>query len=224
VTSPAQLTDSPLTPPQSVKPRLRGVFHQYAFFFFLASGLAIVAAAPTEKVRWAVSIYALTVVALFGVSALYHRITWPPRKRRFMRRLDHSMIFLLIAGTSTPFAVLVLSKPLSQIMLYVVWLGALAGICMKFAWIDAPRWLVTGIYLALGWAAVAAIPQIVGQVGMLATALLCAGGGMYTIGALIYAKRQPDPRPASFGYHEIFHLLVICAAGFHFAAIAFFLV
>jgi hemolysin III len=224
MTTPTHVTDPPLAAPQRAKPRLRGVFHQYAFFFFLACGIALVATAASDRIRLAVSIYAATVVALFGVSALYHRITWPPRKRRLMRQLDHSMIFLLIAGTSTPFAALVLSKPLSQIMLYVVWVGALAGICMKFVWIDAPRWLVTGLYLALGWVAVAAVPQIIGQLGMLATCLLCAGGGLYTIGALIYAKRWPDPRPKSFGYHEIFHILVIGAASCHFAAIAFFIV
>jgi hemolysin III len=202
-----------------VRPRFRGVTHQYAFFASLFTGAALLLAAPNGKAGAAAAIYAVSVSALFGTSALYHRITWKPAARRWMRRLDHSMIFFLIAGTYTPFAVLVLRGTLAHVVLAVVWGGALAGIVLKLVWIDAPKWLIAGVYLALGWVGVVTIPQVMSRAGAGAVALLVVGGLLYSAGAVIYAVRKPDPSPTVFGYHEIFHLLVILAAAAHYAAI-----
>jgi hemolysin III len=203
-----------------VRPRFRGVSHQYAFFASLITGLVLVLVAPTHKATTAAAIYAASVSGLFGASALYHRVTWRPATRRWMRRLDHSMIFVLIAGTYTPFALLVLHGTLADVVLAIVWGGALAGMLLKLVWIDAPKWLVAAIYLALGWVGVATTPQLLSHVGVGAVALLAVGGVLYSVGAVVYALRRPDPRPTVFGYHEIFHLLVIAAAAAHYAAIA----
>jgi hemolysin III len=203
-----------------VRPRFRGVSHQYAFFASLITGAVLVLVAPSRTATTAAAIYALSVSGLFGASALYHRITWRPSARRWMRRLDHSMIFVLIAGTYTPFALLVLHGTLSTVVLAIVWGGALAGAVLKLAWIDAPKLLVSGIYLALGWVGVATVPQVLSRAGVGAVTLLFVGGALYSAGAVIYALRRPDPRPTVFGYHEIFHVLVIAAAAAHYAAIA----
>lgn len=202
------------------KPRFRGVSHQYAFFASLITGAVLVLVAPTRKATTAAAIYAASVSGLFGASALYHRITWRPATRRWMRRLDHSMIFVLIAGTYTPFGLLVLHGPLASVVLAVVWGGALAGVALKLAWVDAPKWLMAGIYLALGWVGAATMPQLMSRAGVGAVALLAVGGVLYSAGAVIYALRRPDPSPRVFGYHEIFHVLVIAAAAAHYAAIA----
>jgi hemolysin III len=203
-----------------VRPRFRGVSHQYAFFASLITGLVLILVAPTRRATSAAAIYAASVSGLFGASALYHRITWRPATRRWMRRLDHSMIFVLIAGTYTPFGLLVLHGALARVVLGVVWGGALAGVVLKLVWIDAPKWLVAGVYLALGWVGIATVPQLLSRAGIGAVALIFVGGVLYSTGAVIYALRRPDPRPAVFGYHEIFHLLVIAAAAVHYAAIA----
>lgn len=202
------------------RPRFRGVFHQYAFFASLITGAALVLVAPTRKATTAAAIYAASVSGLFGASALYHRVSWRPATRRWMRRLDHSMIFVLIAGTYTPFAVLVLHGALANVVLGIVWGGALAGMLLKLLWVDAPKWLMAGIYLALGWVGVATAPQMLSRAGVGAVTLLFVGGALYSAGAIIYALRRPDPRPTVFGYHEIFHVLVIAAAATHYAAIA----
>jgi hemolysin III len=205
-----------------IKPRLRGVSHQWAFFVSVATGIALVLAAPSGRATAAVSIYAFSVAGLFGASALYHRIDWSTTgARRWMRRLDHSMIFLLIAGTYTPFAVLVLNGPLATAILIVVWAAALGGIVLKLAWIDAPKWLVALIYVAIGWVALAAFPQLLDKLGVTATAMVAAGGLLYTVGAVVYARKRPDPSPTVFGYHEIFHALVILAAALQYAVVAF---
>ena len=205
------------------KPRLRGVSHQWAFYVSLAFGAALVVAAPAGQPRLAAAVYAVSVAALFGTSALYHRITWASQAaRRWMRRLDHSMIFFLIAGTYTPFALLVLDGDLATVILVVVWAGALAGIFMKLLWIDAPKALVAILYLALGWVAVAAFPSMLDELGITGTALVVAGGLLYTAGALVYAFQRPNPAPTVFGYHEVFHALVIAAAALQYAAVAFF--
>jgi hemolysin III len=138
-----------------------------------------------------------------------------------MRRLDHSMIFMLIAGTYTPFALLALHGALADAILAVVWSAALAGIVLKLLWIDAPKWLIAGIYVALGWVALAAFPQMLERIGVTATAMVAVGGVLYTLGAVVYARRRPDPAPAVFGYHEIFHALVIAAAALQYAVVAF---
>lgn len=212
-----------MQPPQVAKPRLRGVSHQWAFFASLVLGAALVLSAPTGRATLAAAIYAASVAGLFGASALYHRINWVSLSaRRWMRRLDHSMIFLLIAGTYTPFALLSLEGPIATVVLVAVWAGALAGIVMKLCWIDAPKWLVALTYVALGWVALAAFPELVSEVGVTGTALVALGGVLYTAGAVVYARRRPDPVPAVFGYHEVFHVLVIAAAAVQFAAVAFY--
>lgn len=205
-----------------VKPRLRGVSHQWAFFTALALGVALVLTAPSERATLAAAVYAVAVAGLFGTSALYHRVNWrAPAARRWMKRLDHSMIFVLIAGTYTPFALLVLHGPLAIAILAVVWGGALAGIVLKLAWIDAPKWVSAIVYVCLGWVALAASPQLLDGLGVTATTMVAVGGALYTAGAVVYALRRPDPVPTVFGYHEVFHLLVIAAAAIQYAVIAF---
>lgn len=206
----------------AIKPRLRGVSHQWAFLCILPLGAALVLAAESARARIAVTVYAASLVALFGVSAGYHRISWRSESaRRWMRRLDHSMIFVLIAGTYTPFALLALHGLLAVAILMVVWAGALGGLVFKLAWIGAPRWVGVVIYVALGWAAVLALPQLLAAIGAVGLTLLALGGVLYTLGGLIYATRQPDPAPAVFGYHEVFHLLVIIAAALQYLVVAF---
>ena len=210
---------------KGTKPRLRGVSHQWAFFVSVALGAALVIVAPSGQPRLAAAIYALTVAALFGTSALYHRITWASQAaRRWMRRLDHSMIFCLIAGTYTPFALLVLEGDLATVILIVVWAGALAGVLMKLIWIDAPKALVAVTYIMLGWVAVAAFPAMIERLGVTASALVAVGGLLYTLGALVYAFQRPNPAPSVFGYHEVFHALVILAAALQYAVIAFYVI
>jgi hemolysin III len=207
----------------SVKPKLRGVSHEWAFFLSLGFGTALIVLAKTPKATLAVAIYAVSLSALFGTSALYHRVNWSrPSVRLWMRRLDHSMIFFLIAGTYTPFALLVLSGPLSDAILAVVWIGAIAGAIVEMVWIDHPKWVGALIYLALGWVAVAAFPELWSSMGVGGTMLVAAGGLLYTAGAVVYATQRPNPNPAVFGYHEVFHLFVIAAAVAHFSAVAFF--
>jgi hemolysin III len=205
------------------KPRLRGVSHQWAFYVSLALGAALVVAAPAGQPRLAAAVYAVSVAALFGTSALYHRITWASQAaRRWMRRLDHSMIFFLIAGTYTPFALLVLHGTLAMAILAVVWIGAVAGAIVEMIWIDHPKWASALIYLALGWVAVAAFPELWTSMGVAGTLLVAFGGLLYTAGAVVYATQRPNPNPAVFGYHDVFHLFVIAAAIAQYAAIAFF--
>jgi len=207
----------------SVKPRLRGVSHEWAFFVSLILGAALIVAAKTPQATLAVAIYAVSLSALLGTSALYHRVNWKrPDVRRWMRRLDHSMIFFLIAGTYTPFALLVLDGPLADAILVVVWIGAIAGAVVETVWIDHPKWVAALIYMSLGWVAVAAFPQLWVDMGVTGTMLVAVGGLLYTAGAIVYATQRPNPNPRVFGYHEVFHALVIAAAAAHFAAIAFF--
>ena len=207
----------------AVKPRLRGVSHQWAFFVSLVTGGVLVATAPEGRARVAAAVYAASVAGLFGASALYHRITWASvAARRWMRRLDHSMIFVLIAGTYTPIALLALSGPLATAILIAVWAGAAAGAVMKLVWIDAPKWVVALTYVLLGWVAVAAFPQLYDALGLTAFLMVLGGGLLYTAGAVVYAHRRPDPVPAVFGYHEVFHVLVIVAAALQYAVVAFF--
>jgi hemolysin III len=204
------------------RPQLRGVTHQWAFFIFVVLGVVLVITAPPGRATLAAAIYAGCVALLFGTSALYHRVTWQTdAARRWMRRLDHSAIFLLIAGTYTPFALLVLDGALADIVLAVVWTGAVGGIVLKLLWIDAPKWLAASIYVALGWVAVAVTPDLIEEVGVTASVLVGVGGLLYTVGAVIYALRRPDPIPTVFGYHEVFHALVIAAAALQYAVVAF---
>jgi hemolysin III len=205
-----------------VKPRLRGVFHHYAFYAAVAAGTVLVAVSDSGRELLATWIYATALAAMFGVSALYHRINWrSTRVRQWMRRLDHSTILLLIAGTYTPFAVLAFDGPLAKVILVAVWIGAAAGLVLNLAWIDAPKWLATTVFVLLGWVGVIAVPELF-SIGIAPAVLVIVGGGLYTLGALAYALKRPDPLPAIFGYHEIFHLFVIGAAVVHFVAIAAF--
>lgn len=211
-------TGVPFTP---VRPRMRGWLHACAFPVSLVAGATLVAVvAPTVGSRAAVatSIYALTVSLLFGTSALYHRVTWQPRARAIMKRLDHSMIFVFIAGTYTPFSLFVLQRTTGTVVLAVVWGGAFAGTALKMARPGGSRWMSVPIYLALGWVAIFVLPALL-HAGVVTLTLILAGGAIYTAGALVYATRRPDPRPAVFGYHEVFHLCTIVAALCHYVAV-----
>jgi hemolysin III len=204
------------------KPRLRGVVHEYAFFVALVAGTALLVLAPSAKARLATAIYVLGLAGLLGTSALYHRVTWrKPNVRRWLRRLDHSMIFLLIAGTYTPFALLVLSQPLGTVVLVLIWSGAAGGIVLSLLWPDASKPVSAAVYIALGWVAIVALPELAENLGVLGVGLVILGGLLYSAGAIVYARKRPDPAPTVFGYHEIFHVLVVAAAALHFAVIAF---
>jgi hemolysin III len=206
-----------------VKPKLRGVSHKWAFFVSLVLGAALIVWADTPRATFAVGVYAVSLSALLGTSALYHGVEWSrPNLRLWMRRLDHSMIFFLIAGTYTPFALLVLQGTLAMAILAVVWVGALAGAIVEMIWIDHPKWASALTYLALGWVAAVAFPGLWTSMGAAGTLLVAFGGLLYTAGAVVYATQRPDPNPAVFGYHEVFHLFVIAAAIAQYAAIAFF--
>ena len=205
-----------------VRPRLRGVFHQYAFFVSVVLGVPLVAGASGTRERVGAAVFAAALATMFGVSALYHRITWRPGPRRWMRRLDHAAIYLLIAGTYTPFGLIALSGAWRWTVLPVVWGGALAAIVLKVAWVDAPKWLAAGIGIALGWIGILLLPQLWDHAGFSGVLLLAAGGVLYTAGAIVYARGRPDPVPAVFGYHELFHALVIAAAACQYAAVAIF--
>ncbi|KOX15104.1 hemolysin III [Micromonospora sp. NRRL B-16802] len=203
---------------------MRGWLHTYAFFVAVASGIVLCSIAATRP-GWAplVScvIYSLTVCGLFGTSALYHRRVWSERGYQLMRRMDHSMIFVFIAGTYTPLCVMLLEPRQATVMLSLVWGGALAGVAVKMAWPHAPRWVSAPLYLALGWVAVAMLPEILRGGGVTALVLLIVGGVMYSVGAVFYALRRPNPWPSVFGHHEFFHACTLLAALCHHIAIYF---
>ena len=205
------------------KPRMRGWLHVYAFFIAIAAGIVLVTLAATigAGVRAAVScaIYSLTVCGLFGTSALYHRRVWSPRGYQVMRRLDHSMIFVFIAGTYTPFSVLLLPHTTAIVILSIVWGGAILGVGMKLITPNAPRWLSAPVYVALGWVAIFVLPEILRGGGTGALVLLLAGGMLYTLGAVLYALRWPNPWPKTFGHHECFHACTLLAALCHQVAL-----
>jgi hemolysin III len=203
-----------------LRPRLRGVIHAYAFWVALAAGIVLIAVANGARARVGAAIYALGLCGLFAGSAVYHRWRWDPRWRPLLRRIDHSTIFVFIAATYTPVALLVLHGGLATAVLIAVWAGALGGIVFSLAWITAPRVLVAATYLALGWVAVIATPQLIDRAGVAPTILIAAGGLLYSIGATVYALKRPDPWPQTFGFHEVFHSLVTAAAVVHFVAIA----
>jgi hemolysin III len=208
--------------PPGVKPRLRGVSHQYAFFVAIACGIVLGLDASTTRERVAAAVFAATVTTMFGASALYNRVTWSARWRPWIRRLDHSMILLLIAGAYTPFGLLVLSGAWTWAVLAVVWTGVAVAIVLKFAWTDAPKWVAVALGVSLGWVGIAALPVALERIGPAGLALLLAGGVLYTAGGVVYATHRPDPMPAVFGYHEVFHALVILAAACQYAVVAFF--
>jgi hemolysin III len=208
--------------PARVKPRLRGVSHEIAFVVAVGVGVALVIETDGARHRVAAAVFASSVAAMFGASALYHRINWSPRWRLLMRRLDHAMIYGLIAGTYTPFGLLVLHGSWRIVVLAIVWSGAFAAVMLKLLWVDAPKWLAAVIGIALGWVGVIVTPQLVNAVGASGLTLLIAGGAAYTAGAIVYALRRTDPIPAVFGYHEIFHALVIAAVSLQYSVVAFY--
>lgn len=205
-----------IAPAQLVKPRLRGVSHELAFFAALGAGAVLVALAPGHA-RAAAAVYAVSLATMLGVSALYHRPTWSPRPRRWLRRLDHAAIFVLVAGTYTPFALLVPEQ--GRAMLALAWGGGLLGVAQSLFWVKAPRAVVAMLYVALGWAVVVFWPALHDALGPAGLFGLVVGGVLYSIGAIVYAARRPDPAPAVFGYHEIFHAFVVAAAICHFSVV-----
>ncbi|GAA4851127.1 hemolysin III family protein [Pseudonocardia benzenivorans] len=206
-----------------VKPRMRGWLHLWSFAVSILAAavlISVAAASVGAAAAVATAVYSVTILGLFGVSALYHRRTWTTtRSRMIMKRLDHSMIFLFIAGTYTPVSVLAMDAATARWVLFTVWGGALAGVVLKMAWPAAPSWLAVPVYVALGWVAVFVFPQMLHNGGVAAFVLLIAGGVLYTIGAIFYATKRPDPWPATFGYHEFFHAATVLAAACHYVAI-----
>ncbi len=206
------------------RPLLRGTLHQGAFVVALVVGGLFIADADGGRPRVGAAVFAVSVVTMLGASALYHRITWSPRVRPWMRRIDHAGIYLLIAGTYTPVGLLSLHGTLQRVTLVIIWVGAAVAIALKFAWVSAPKWLAAVTGIALGWAGVAAMPQVADTAGLTAVILLAAGGIAYTAGAIVYALRRPDPVPHVFGYHELFHALTLVAVACQYVAIAFYVV
>jgi hemolysin III len=205
-----------------LKPRLRGWLHAYAAVLSVFTGAVLVAVAASLRGSSAGSttaVYATTVTLLFGTSALYHRLNWNPRGRAVMKRLDHAMIFVFIAGSYTPIAVLTLPRTDAIAVLVVVWTGALFGVVLQTAWPRAPRWVTVPCYLALGWVAVFVFPDLLHNAGVAAFVLIAVGGLIYTLGAIVYGLKRPDPWPGTFGFHEIFHLCTLVAASCHYIAI-----
>ncbi len=206
------------------RPLLRGVFHQVAFSISLVVGTLLIVGADGTRRHVAAAVFAGAVAACFGSSALYHRITWTPRRRLWMRRVDHAGVYLLIAGTYTPVCLLVLTGAWRWTVAAIVWAGAGAATVLKFVWVAAPKWLAAVIGIALGWTGVVVFPLLVTRLDPAAVALLGVGGLVYTAGAIIYARRRPDPVPAVFGYHELFHVLTLIAVSCQYVAIAFFII
>jgi hemolysin III len=205
------------------KPALRGVSHQYAFVVAAVLGVLLPLGADAARARVAAAIFAGTVVLMFGSSALYHRVNWSsPRRRLLMRRVDHAMIYGLIAGTYTPFGLLVLHGAWRVVVLAIVWTGAATAMVLKVVWVSAPKWLAAAIAISLGWVGLLVIPQLTRAVGVSGIVLLLAGGVAYTAGAIVYALRRPDPLPSVFGYHEVFHALVIAAVAMQYSVVAFY--
>ena len=214
--SDAEMVDGTLL---QVKPRWRGVSHEIAAFVFPVLGLILVAIAPTTAARWSAVVYTVGVTAMYATSACYHRGDWTPPVRQRLRRLDHSMILVGIAATYTPIAVVGLDTRSARILLSVVWPLAIAGIVVQMVWLDAPRWLVAGLYVVIGWTAVAFLPVLWHQLGVVTFSLIVCGGVVYSIGARVYSTRRPDPVPAVFGFHEVFHALVLAAGLIFYVAI-----
>lgn len=206
------------------KPRLRGWLHEVAFFASIPQGIALIASAASIASRVGAAVYAVSLSALFGSSAMYHRLKWSPRALGRMRRLDHAMIFVLIAGTYTPICLLVLHGAWSVAILALAWAGAITGIAIKILSIDRLANLGGAMYIALGWLVIVAMPQIVHGFTPVGLALLFAGGVLYTTGAVVLWRGWPNPSPRWFGYHEVWHSMVIAASACHYAAIMLLLI
>jgi len=218
--APLDLADAGTGAAGPVKPRLRGVLHEVAFFVWLVAGTWLVWTAPTAGSAAVLAVYVVSVAALFGVSALFHRHHWGPVGRRRMRRLDHSTIFLAIAGSYTAVVGISLSGWPRTLELSIVWIGAAVGITLRQVWLDAPKWVIALPYVVVGWAAVVVLPQLERALGPAGFVLLLLGGLAYSTGAVVYALKKPNPVPGVFGYHEVFHACTIVGAVLHFVVIA----
>ncbi len=203
----------------AVKPLLRGWIHLGMFPVSLVAGVVLVLLSPTATARVSTAVFALTSVMLFGTSAVYHRGTWSTRVAGVLRRLDHSNIFLIIAGTYTPLALLLLDPPTARLLLWVVWVGAVLGLTGRVLWLGAPRWLYTPIYVALGSVALGFLPQFARSGGSEVVWLVVGGGVAYIAGAVVYGIKRPNPSPRWFGFHEVFHVLTVVGFGCHYAAV-----
>lgn len=203
-----------------VKPKLRGWLHAGMAPLATAGGIVLVALAPDPGARVAAAIYLAASLMLFGTSAIYHRFYWGPRGDAILRRMDHANIYVFIAGTYTPLAVLMLPPRAATTLLVLVWSSALAGLLFRLFWLSAPRWLYTALYIAMGWGALFWLPQFLTNGGPAVFTLILAGGLLYTGGAVVYARKRPDPSPTWFGYHEIFHACTILAFACHYIAIS----
>ncbi|TXK38815.1 hemolysin III family protein [Nonomuraea sp. C10] len=204
----------------SVKPILRGWLHAGALPVTMIAGIVLVALGPTLQARLASAVYAITSGLLFGISATYHRGTLGPRLAEWLRRFDHANIYLIIAGTYTPFALLALDGAARIAVLAVTWGGALTGVLFRVLWMGAPRWLYTVLYLALGWTAIFVMPQLLRGAGVAAVVLVAVGGVFYSAGAVVYGLRRPDPSPRWFGYHEVFHAFTLAAYLVQYVAVS----
>jgi len=203
-----------------VKPKLRGWMHAASAPLTLAAGLVLVLLSPTATTRIGSAVFATSALVLFTVSGIYHRGTWSPKVWRFLRRFDHANIFLLIAGSYTPFTLLLLHGADRVVLLSVVWTGAVLGVLFRIFWNDAPRWLYTPIYIALGWAAVFYFGAFVDSASTAVLVLMAVGGGLYTLGGVVYGFKRPDPFPRWFGFHEVFHTLTIAAFVTHYVGVS----
>ncbi|MFD7438368.1 hemolysin III family protein [Streptomyces sp. NPDC059861] len=205
---------------EPIKPKLRGWLHAAMAPASLIAGITLICLARTPQATLACTVYASTAWLLFGTSAVYHLGTWGPVGEAVLRRLDHANIFLIIAGTCTPLAVLLLPSDRQTLLLWVVWTGALAGVAFRVLWVAAPRWLYTPCYLALGWAPVGYLPDFLHHGGAAVPILVVTGGLLYSAGAVVYALKRPDPSPRWFGFHEVFHALTVTAFAAHYTAIS----
>jgi len=205
---------------EAVKPHLRGWIHAGVTPLVLVASIVLVVLSPTPAAKWSTAVFGLTAVMLFGTSAVYHRGRWSPRVAGILRRLDHTNIFLIIAGSYTPLSVLLLPAHTAKVLLIIVWSGALAGMLARIFWLGAPRWFYVPVYVALGWVAVWFLPQFYREGGPAITWLVIAGGLSYTAGAVVYGLKRPNPSPRWFGFHEVFHALTVVGYSCHYIAVS----
>lgn len=205
---------------RAIKPHLRGWLHAGTFPLAVVAGIVLVVLADGRRETTATAVYAVSAALLFGVSALYHRGSWSPRTERLLKRLDHSNIFLIIAGTYTPFSLILLDQQKGTVLLWIVWSAAIGGIAFRVLWVGAPRWLYTPVYIALGWVAVFYLGDLLDSGGAAVVALLAVGGVLYSVGGVVYAIKRPNPSPRWFGFHEVFHALTLGAFVSHYIAVS----
>ncbi|HEU0287022.1 MAG TPA: hemolysin III family protein [Nocardioidaceae bacterium] len=203
-----------------VKPRMRGWLHAATLPLSIAAGIVLVVLSPTTEIKIASAIFGVSASLVFGISAAYHTRTWEPRARGLLKRLDHATIFLLIAGTYTPFTLLLLDSGSATILLSIIWAGALLGVAFRLLWVGAPRWLYVPVYVALGWAAAFWLGDFARAAGPAVLTLIIVGGGLYSVGGLVYGIKRPNPSPRWFGFHEVFHTLTIAAFTLHYVGVS----